>query len=218
MDTAMPNWEIIKRCEDFLTCTQSEKWEVNGQAPKKIGDDLLHVARLVLQDMKLLAHMEDAGLGHGAGPQVRRLLEISTVVSDLQHHDDVAIADAIFFAWCGARSLNQEQVARSKRRFKGEHGRIARKIDQCWGEYNSESHFNPGTRVDPAGGPAQVRHGIAMGYFVFNAMALFREEHLSDENMTESTILAEALLEEAGLTLLAEPRSDDANENHHLAQ
>ena len=217
MDTAIPNWEIIKRCEDFLTCTQGEKWEVNGQAPKKIADALFHVARLVLQDMKFLAHMGDAGLGHGAGPQVRRLLEISTVVCDLQHHDDVAIADAIFFAWCGARSLNQEQVARSMRRIKGEHGGIARKIDHCWGEYNSESHFNLRERVEPASGPTQVRHGIAMGHIVFNAIALFREAHLPDENMTESTIVAEALLEEAGLALLVEPRSDDANDFHHLA-
>ena len=112
----MTNEEIIERCLEFRRCTEQEQWHVDGESLRKIGDALFHVSGLVLPDMKYLARMGCAGLGYGAGPQVRRLLEASTVVYAMQQNCDVGIADAIHEANATQGSLSGKLISKARRR------------------------------------------------------------------------------------------------------
>ena len=171
---------------------------MDGKAVAEIGNAMFHLATLALEDMKFLARMEDAGLGHGAGPQVRRLMEASTVAWDMQMHCDKSIADEVFNAWDSGSALSQDRISKSRKRLKGENGKVEQNIQKAWEIYNAESHFNLRERQLPAQGQQCVRHGIAMGYMVINEFALFRSEHLPSVHRTDTTSNAEALLDETG--------------------
>ena len=179
---------------------------------RKIFEALFHISGLVLWDMRFLAQMGGAGLGHGAGPQVRRLLEAATVVWDMREHSDENIAKAAVRAYVKKRGFTTSEINKSKNRmseyWEGKGYPMTDWIREKWEYYNSESHFNLCQRVDPAGGLAMVRDGIAMGYIVINELALFLSEHCGDEHETESSTKAESRLDECGRALQRSMRAN----------
>ena len=198
----MTNDEIINRCDDWLTDIEEQRPLPVPIEAATLCNVLLNLSKVVLQDMRDLAQMGDAGLGHIAGPQVRRLLEISTVVWDMRTRSDYRRAEKAEVAFSEGKGFSNGQIKKSQGRLAkylstNQGDKAAERMWEAWERGNQESHFNLSLRVKPISGPAVVRQGIALGYLAINETAVFVGQY----SPLCSNTLGERL-DECGLVLL----------------